>query len=75
MRPHRTLADTPSFAILPAFLMGCIGRVCSRDCGWVSFHPRLTMVYNTVWLLCDPSFIMEANIKSLHVTTVVGINL
>ena len=30
------------------------------------------MVYNTVWLVCDPSFIMEGNIKSLHVTTVVG---
>ena len=30
------------------------------------------MVYNTVWLICDPSFIMEGNIKSLHVTTVVG---
>ena len=58
-----------SFAILPAFLMGCIGRVCSRDCG---FHPRLTMVYNTVWLPCNHSFIMEANIKSLHLTTVVG---
>ena len=30
------------------------------------------MVYNTVWLICDPSFIMEGNIKSLQVTTVVG---
>ena len=30
------------------------------------------MVYNTVWLICDPSFIMEGKFKSLHVTTVVG---